>query len=357
MVDSRSIFLRLSLLFSFLLPGISTAIETDAFFCSNCVDSESARQQAMQYAAPLECNSAEVLSDPSVELTCSSKELRIVLGNYLTREIFAFRVFRSSVLPWETQAVPISLSNDERTGYSLVFEFRKDWEDVVLAGLAMSPGASVLGESIECVDGTALDWLIKPGGVAALKNMATLELSDATGAYTNEIPWYLPSLGVGLIYKKINFSFQWPIGGDEPVDEYVIDFNRANNGMLDRVVFDIGSGRGSDSGQAIVELSLNRKKSRAAGFTAEDLLSGDAVVKDECALEKLDQRDVYGGSELRVGNEPLNPDGSVGSGGSGGGASGGTPTRLCVFDFFVNGRYQYSVTAPCEAFEKEEISE
>lgn len=356
MSGNRSFLFSALAFFSLMQSNVSTAVETEGYFCSNCVDSESARQQAIQYAPPLVCNSAEVLSDPSVELVCRSEERRIVLGNYPTRQVFAFRVVRAESMPWETQADQVSLTNDEMSGYTLIFEFREDWEKAVLEGHAMSPEATVQNGSIECSQGTALDWIIKPGGIADLKNMVTLELSDVTGSYTNEIPWYVPGFGVGLNFKNINFNFQWPIGGDAPVDEYVMDWNRANNGLLDRIVFDISSGRGSSSGQAVVVLDLNLEKSRAAGFVAADLLSGDAVVDDECVLEKLDQRDVYGGSELRVGGAPLNPDGSVGTGGGSGGPSGGTPSRTCIFDFFVNDVYQYSFAAPCGAFEKEQIS-
>lgn len=69
-------------------------------------------------------------------------------------------------------------------------------------------------------------------------------------------------------------------------------------------------------------------------------------------LEKLATPDDSPSGEFQVGGIPLNSDGSVGTGGNGsGGPSDGSASNMCVYDFFVNGRYQYSFRAPCDAFE------
>lgn len=355
----RSIIFSAIALGSTLISGVSSAIETEGYFCGNCIDTESARQQAFQYAAPLVCNSGEVLIDPSTELVCRAEQRRVVLGNFLTRQLFAFRVSRSNSAPWAAEAIQVSLSPDEVAGYTKIFEFRADWEASVLSSPSLIPEASVNSDPSDCPTGTALEWAVKTGGRSRLKDEATARLSEDTEEHSESSPWYIPSIGVGARHKGVNFDFKWPKEdkSDEPVDEYRFYFAPRNElGLLDVLVFNILSSQVDKAvGQAITELEFSESKSRAAGHNLEDLLAGDVVITDECALETLDQRESLGGSDLRVGGVPLNADGSVAGGGSGG-AGGGTPTRMCVFDFFVNGRYQYSFTAPCDSFkEKEEI--
>lgn len=357
----RSIFFGAIALGSLLFSEVSPAIETEGYFCSNCVDAESARQQAIQYAAPLVCNSGEVLIDPTTELVCHAEERRIVLGNFLTRQVFAFRVYRSDLVPWDTHAVPVTLTSDELSGYHLIFEFREDWENAVRAGIDMTGeiGATVNGDGLNCPTGTALDRAVRPGGISQLKDAATARLSTDTEDYSESTPWYIPDIGVGGRYKGVNLDLKWPRDGssDEEVDEFRFYFGPCDeNGLLDVLVFNILSSQvDSATKQAITDLEFSVSKSRAAGHNLKDLLEGKAVVTDECALNTLDQREVFGRSDLLVGGVPLNADGSVAGNGSGG-PSGGA--RLCIFDFYVNNKYQYSFTAPCDAFEedKEQIS-
>lgn len=124
---------------SFALGQAWAAPKTVGYFCANCVDFRSAQQQAMQYAAPLECNSDEVFLDPNTELVCSSEDRRVVLGNHLTGQVFAFLVSRGNKFPWPTTADEVSLNSTETAVYQGILELRVDWENALKGGMTIQP--------------------------------------------------------------------------------------------------------------------------------------------------------------------------------------------------------------------------
>ncbi len=139
------------------LGQASAAPQTVGYFCANCVDFDSAQQQAIQYAAPLECNSDEVLIDPDSDLECSSEDRRLVLGNHLTGQVFAFLVSRGNEFPWPTTADAVSLNSTEIAVYEGILDLRVDWENALEGGMTIQPEQGVQDEGEICPFGTAID--------------------------------------------------------------------------------------------------------------------------------------------------------------------------------------------------------
>ena len=346
---------------SFASGQASAAPQTAGYFCANCVDFDSAQQQAIQYAAPLECNSDEVLIDPDSDLECSSEDRRVVLGNHLTGQVFAFLVSRGNEFPWPTTADAVSLNSTEIAVYEGILDLRVDWENALEGGMTIQPEQGVQDEGEICPAGTAIDYLTRPGGQAQLKDMITADVTANIEDYQDQSPWYSSGFGVGLTVLGTGGNLQFPEGGDEGESIYSIEFPISeidDPPFLDVLVYQLELVGTGESGQAVLEIDFLQNASRAAGARLDELFAGNVEITDDCVLDKLGRLDDIGNSEISLGGSPLDSNNTFGTGGSSGGASGGSTSKMCIFDFFVNGVYQYSFRAPCDsAKDKEEISE
>lgn len=337
------------------------ASQTVGYFCANCVDFDSAQQQAVQYAAPLECNSDEVLIDPYSDLECSSEDRRVVLGNHLTGQVFAFLVTRGNEFPWPTTANAVSLNSTETTLYQGILDLRIDWENALRGGMTIQPEQGVQDEGEICPFGTAIDYLTRPGGQAQLKDMITADVTANIEDYQDHNPWYTSGFGVGLTVLGTGGNLQFPDGGDEGESIYSIVFPVSevdDPPFNDVLVYDLQLNGVASDGQALLDIDFLPDSSRAAGARMDELFSGNVEVTNECVLERIGRLDDVGNNRFQAGGSALDPNNTFGTGGSSGGASGGSTSKMCIFDFFVHGVYQYSFRAPCDSVkDKEEIGD
>jgi len=346
--------------------------ESVEYFCKNCADEASAMAQAAQYAPPLMCSGGGGQTlDPFVEVDCFSNIRRVILGNHLTNAVFAFDVSRGDDAPWAVSVTAVTLSDVEFAGYREVLKLRREWEKLVKQGIEPVPFVPTIQNepSPECPSGTALDAYFSNKWQSEIRDQIAATVASELAQFRRSRPWVLRafdsfrnSLSIGLLYNSVRISMDVPeTDSVQTRFPFFFDTSEVENiwGIRDVLVYNVELGDmvDGDPPQAIVSIDLVVEKSKVAGGEQLDrFLAGNTDVTDACVLEKLDQRDVYGGSDLRVGGVPLNADGSVAGGGSGG-PSGGA--RMCIFDFFVNDVYQYSFTAPCDSFEedKEQIAE
>jgi hypothetical protein len=341
-----------------LANGAAAYQETSGFFCSNCLDVESARQQALQYAPSLDCNSREVLQNPAVPLTCSSVERRVVLGNHVTGAIFAFVVSRGDEAPWAAVARSVVLDSTEAEVYSTIVALRSDWDKALERGAVIDPEQGIHNERRSCPSGTALDHVLDPAGQAAIEEMITADVAENLEDYMDASPWYRSGFGVGVTVLGTGGSLQFPDDGNQGHSIYSVTFPQsevATPNFDDVLVYELEL-LGVDRGQPLLTIDFVEGASRVAGARLDLLKSADVEISNECVLEKLGRLDDTGGREIRQNGVAIDPEATFGAGASVSGAPGGV--RMCVYDFYVNGRYQFSFAAPCDAIkDKEEIKE
>jgi len=329
---------------------------TVGYFCANCLDFDSAQQQAMQYAAPLECNTDDGFIDPDLELICGSEDRRVILGNHLTGQVFAFVVSRGNELPWPTTADAVSLNATETQVYETILNLRVDWENALEGGMTMPPEQSPQNGDDSCPSGTALDFLTRQGGQEQIENMITGVVSSNIDAYRDQQPWY-SNFGVGVTIRGTGGRLRFPDGVDEGQSRYFVEFPISEvetPPFPDVLVYNLELQGVGGSGIAILDIEFVPESSRAAGSRLSQLFSANVEITNDCVLEKLGRLDDIGGNELRLGQGSggggaLDPNNTFAPGGSSGGSSGGGASQSCVFDFFANGRYQYSFRAPCNS--------
>lgn len=340
------------------------ATETKGFFCSNCVDFESARQQAIEYAAPLSCSGDGLSLDPDSGLECFAPDRRVVLGNHLTGQVFAFIVTRDSDSPWAASADEFMLSPAEHEAYRKTLNFRKDWEALVAQGIELPPQLLIQDEGDDCPQGTALDAYFDNGRQKDIRAQISADVSAQLQEYKDNTPWFRKlsdGLTFGMVHKGVGVRLAVP-GSDNVEWVFAFTFQESEVGNLfnipDRLVYEVVELAGMDgAGNTILSIDLREDLSRVAGAELDQFLSGKVDITNECVLTKLGHLDDNDSGSFRLGGALVDPNASFGTGGSSGGASGGSTTKMCIFDFFVNGRYQHSFTAPCDSADgdKEEI--
>jgi len=337
---------------------------TVGYFCANCLDFDSARQQAMQYAAPLQCNSEQVFIDPNTELACSAEDRRVILGNHLTGQVFSFLVSRGNKFPWLTTANAVALNATETEVYQTILDLRVDWENALKEGMTIEPeleqGLQTEGGS--CPSGTALDFVTEIGGQSTIKNLITGVISSNLDDYRDKRPWYKSGFGVGLTILGTGGHLQFPEGIDEGKSRYIVEFpiSEADRPPFsDILVYNLELIGNTSGGEAVLTIDFLPAASRVAGFRMDELFSGNVEITDECVLEKLGRMDDIGGNrQIRLGGTPLDPNNTFGTGGSSGATpGGGNTTKMCIFEFWVDGDLKNKWTAPCESADgdKEEI--
>lgn len=328
------------MLFGLACGPVSGAMPTKGYFCSNCVDFESARQQAMQSAAPLQCNSFEALNDPNVELTCSAPDRKVILGNHITGQVYAFIVTRGSSMPWETIADPVSLEANETVVYETILAFRVDWEAAVAAGMSMDPEASVDSEGSSCPRNTAFDFATKPGGQAIIMDIITVDVSNHIEDYRDHRPWYRSGFGVGVTVLGTGGSLQFPEGSVPGASRYLVNFSRTEDpGTInDVLVYAITlEGVNAVDGMASLTMEFLPGASRVGGARFDQLLTGNIKVTNRCLLDKLEALDDSGVGKFLVGGAALDPNASFGAAPNG--STGGRCEQ--IVEFWQDGRRLY----------------
>lgn len=341
------------------------APETKSFFCKNCVDFESARQQTLEYAAPVSCTGDPSILDPDSGHDCFAPDRRVVLGNHLTGQVFAFIVSRENDSPWAASADEILLSPAEREAYEETLNFRNLWEALVARGIDLPPQLIIQNGNGECPQETALDAYFDNGTQKDIRAQITADVSAQLREYQNDTPWLrklADGLTFGLVRNGVGVSFTVP-GSDDVQRIFPFPFQESEVGNLynipDVLVYEVVEISGMDGrGNATLTIDLREDQSRIAGAELDQFLAGKVDITNECVLEKIGAFDDARGKDFIIGGSTVDPTRTFGTGGSSGGASGGSTTKMCVFDFYVNGRYQFSFSAPCDSVgEKEEISE
>lgn len=340
MFDSFTRRIGAFMLFGLAFGPVSATMQSKGYFCSNCVDVESARQQAMQYAAPLQCNSWEALNDPNVQLTCSSPDRKVILGNHITGQVYAFVVSRGSSMPWETTADPINLEANQQVVYETILALRVDWEAAVAGGMTMVPEASVDSEGSSCPKNTAFDFATKPGGQAFIKDQITHDVSNNIDDYRNQRPWYRNGFGVGVTIFGTGGSLQFPEGGEPGASNYLVNFSRSESpGTInDVLVYELQLiGVNSVDGKAVLIIDFISEASRVGGSRFDELMTGNIKITNQCLLDKMEALDDSGVGQFQVGGAVLDPNSSFGA------APGGSTNGRCekIVEFWQDGRRIY----------------
>ncbi|MFN2333664.1 MAG: hypothetical protein ABR550_04485 [Wenzhouxiangellaceae bacterium] len=336
-------------------------LETVGYFCNHCVDFQSARSQAILNAANITCDhagGANPVLNPDADVQCSAPQRIVILGNHLSDQVYSFLVTRDDQSPWAPQAEPFDLTSSENLSYRTVLDLRRQWETMMAAGIELQsePMRALLqgGKNNNCPQGTALDAFLDNGAQQAIRDQIAATVTAQLQEFQNDAPWFRR---VGQF-----FSFGISRGGvsaslaltesDAVQRHFSFAFMNSEGGNLfdlpDRLVYEVELATMS-GGQAVAEINLRESLSRVAGVELQRLLAAQIDVTNECVLEKLGRLDDGDpGREFRIGGGGLiDPGNTFGTGGSSAGAPGSS--GMCTFDFFSNGRFQFTFRAPCNS--------
>lgn len=346
--------------------------EQVGYFCSSCTDVTSARQRALALAPSPNCDYGNPPQLPPI--SCQTTTRRVILGNHISGQKFAFLVTTDEMLASSVEAD--TLTSTEVELIDTIFDLRADWAGIdwnqtvedgtIRAGtmgripLYTGYAAKQTSRDSDCPVGTALDHVLNPALQAPLKDAITFEVMNRLSDYQGMNPRVRRLTGVGVtVPSGAGLSLQWENPDDNSFQaSYGFPVSEVDSGLTDVLVYDVEL-RGEHNGQPLLHIGFDDQASRAAGTIVRDLLNGAATitVSDECVLEKLEEfNDAENGSDIRVGGPGGDPfDFSGLSSGDGGGAlcSKILCATVCSVDSDGNKtgcecQFEFAVLVPCE---------
>ena len=272
------------------------ALDEEAYFCPNCINESSARQVALTHAPPALCDYGNPPPFPPV--SCQPVYRRIILGNHLTRQRFAFIV--GTIDSFRQTAEPDSLSPAEQRVIDQIFDLRHDWESMSLewvvengtvqAGAAgRIPLKSQTTGGGSCPSNTALDHVLNPSFMQLLKDAIVLRTMNRLAEHASDgNPQVRRATGVGVSLGGVGFSFQWENPNQNNFTaSFGFPVSEVDTPIRDVLVFRVEL-LGMNLGTPILEVDFAPGASRAAGAFVDDLLNGNVTVSSPCIFDKLE---------------------------------------------------------------------
>lgn len=335
----------LGLLISLVTPNSAAGYDEQvAYFCSTCTSDAAARQKAQTaYAPPLVCDYGNPPTYPPPG-GCQETVRRVILGNHLTGQVFAYLVKRN-----DTGTINLigesPLSSIELDLYDSIIEFRNEWEDILAQGfdvgdLGINSSLHIFHErlSSECPDGTALEVATDPNALASFKNKIRLQMEAVLAGRLANQP-RVSGGQVGATVSRGSVSLSGALNIEQPVPAGVnglaIRFPINEVGTNDDLLsFNIELVATTVFGDPAFSIELEPSGSWVDGASLSDLMSGAVIIDNDCIIDKLAN---VPGADWQP--EPPQPIGAPGDGGGGGG--GGGPS-FCVktYRMYVMGQFQ-----------------
>jgi len=337
------------------ISSLSAATLTDAVVCEHCVDIDSARQRAIQLAPGLECYSrgSNVAGfEISLDMECSAPDVRIVIGNPIDLQIYAFFVSYDDAAPWLISATETALTLDEEDAYRTALEFFNALIRMFPMYSSQIPGATLLDESdgLSCPTGTAFDHATQPALEAQLKKRIKSEVARNVDKFRPSNSWWR-GLTFGASKRGTNVSFRMPSEGDSREIFRGIEFldSEIDSGKADVLVFRISNIiTNRNNSNVAMDVVLDKSKSTVFGIDLADVFRGALDIDNACVLEKLEQLAEDGIAQfLTLGGGLVDPSNRFGTGGTI-----STPSSGCfrTVRMKVNDEDQGTIRIPCDRF-------
>lgn len=388
----RGTLLFSGLVFLVTLSGPTLGAPKTGWLCEACTSIEAAREQARQYAPPLQCNTTvgdtgQPGLDPDATFECQAPPAKqVVLGNREYNQVYVFEVkWQQNDEFWEVVATESSLSSQYLDLAYTALDVVDAWSQAIIdindelateAGInsTNSSGKHTAGtmsdpEPLDCPQDTVLRTLMDQSKMDSLKRRVRTEVEIEIDRIISDGGAGVDSTSVSVSRGGLTFGFDIaksgrpiPTGVERIFTQREVNLNEdppTGPGMpitdWDRLVF---SARAANLGdRSRVELTLEPGMSTILGLVGDDFFDGREVT-DPCALDALalGDQDRSGEFKLRDGGAVVESGSTFASGG-GSSTPGGTSVRMCLFDFYSNDSYQFSFWAPCGSVsENEEIS-
>lgn len=305
--------------------------ESQAWFCEQCTDMNSARQVAARYLAPLQCrgggkDAAKAGNNGRPRQLCDAPSRRIVLIDPNNRQVFAFVGHHEFSTAYGYHFKPVlhaqQLSAQDAEGYQQLANFyhdvRKTFQQLSLQSVQSGVSSNLIGAAAlpaaasgQCPTETALSYYLDPNkliwlttSVAVAANGAGHPLYQHVASERGDIQPARLSAAAGFIAKAWSDTAQTDITR-APV-RYVHEFTQSeipHPVMNDYLVFDASLAGFVSQHWPILRLNLRLAQSKIANSYAGEGLN--MQTDNPCVAKLLNRLAANGTIEMRAGDKVI----------------------------------------------------
>lgn len=312
----KAVAVLLLALSAFSLPARAAQVSQ---FCPDCTDDSVARQKATGFAPPVRCdwpNGSPQFPIPE-DLVCHSSDLDVLLINPLTGQLFPYAIRFESQLNRHILQTRV-MSADERQAALTTVEIYQELMVADFGGSASMSGTIQsttpgIENSMECPNGTALDYVLNPELRQSLINELRDQWVFVLSRFNNRNARVSRTGGISVEFGSISVSAGWS-SSPPPLDDVFIsgfrfDFSEVAIDDIvnsDIITFVINEAR-LENLTFVLDAVFSRELSRAGGVAVNRLLSGLTIVDNPCVIEKLARYAESINAEFRTGGPGGDP--------------------------------------------------
>lgn len=329
--------------------------ESQAWFCQQCTDINSARQIAARYLAPLQCRDGGTDDTGRPRQVCDAPSRRIVLIDPNNKQVFAFvgRYEFSAAQGYDLKPVVYDqlLSAQDAEGFQVLANFyhdvRKTFEQLSLQSAQHGVSVNLVGASAvaaaqtgQCPTETALNYYLDSEKMNSLKTsvaVAATRDGHQLYQYVHNQP-RLSSASAGVTVGPLAYSAQ--IEMSKSAVRYVHEFKQSeipNSVINDRLVFDVSMSGFDSKNWPILGLTLRLTDSKIANSYGADGLN--TKTDNPCVAETLNRLAANGSIQMRSGGKGIERI-------DGGARFEGSPRETCTIEVYQWGKLQGRFIVP-----------
>lgn len=335
--------------------------ESQAWFCEQCTDINSARQVAVRYLAPLQCRDGgkdETAPDNNgrPRQLCDAPSRRIVLIDPNNKQVFAFvgRYEFSAAQGYDLKPVVHDqlLSVQDAEGFQVLANFyhavRKTFEQLSLQSVQSGVSTNLIGAAAlpaaasgQCPTETALSYYLDPKKMDLLKTSVTVASTRASHPLHQYIYNHprLSSADAGVTVGPLAYSAK--IETTRPPVRYTHEFAQSeipNSVINDRLVFDVSMSGFDSKNWPILGFQLRLTDSKTAHSYGGDGLN--TQTDNPCVAQLLNRLAANGTIEMRSGGKGIS---QIDAGAR---YVHRSPRESCTIDVYQWGKLQGSFIVP-----------
>lgn len=335
--------------------------ESDAWFCQDCSDVNTARQHASRYLAPLKCTTNGTDDSGRPTQSCGAPSRRIVLIQPDTRQIYSFVGRYEFTNNGRGRMQPIvydtSLNAADTEGYQILAEYFYDVKQTFkllsdssssqgvqpnLVGVAAAPAPQ--SSTAECPSETALHYYLDSKKMDQLK-MSVSMASLVQGHPLHRHIQYAPRLSATSAGVTVGpFTYSANLEKSQAPVRYVHEFAQSevpNAVMNDRLVFDVTMSGFDSRNWPVLGFTLRLSDSKIANsFGGEGL---NTQTDNACVIKLLNKLAAEGTIQLRSGGRDISDIGHSTTPIIGGGLGG---RGTCMIEIYQWGKLQARFIVP-----------
>ncbi|GFD89493.1 hypothetical protein KUL152_17190 [Tenacibaculum sp. KUL152] len=348
-----------------LLPTLALAMSLSSFgafagnaeLCENCSSQDAAKSFAKTFANAPQCSD---YFDNGYQ--CSSKNKIVTVVDSGSAKPYRFNVYHEQDYPWNVRADSLSIPSDERFLLTDLARFFKALSEAISdasQGAAMSNNQlgvvvmnnSVTAASSSCPTGTALETLLDPNKLDAIRTVASMEIGTNLLSKVNQYnvakhkSYHSFNGSVSGSYKGISATIN--SNQNTRIPAWVKNFGTSERqtSRSDFLAYRVEVIAYDNQGLPVIELTMS-DSSQLAGYTLGALKgnSGPLKIENECVKQKFEYSVAQGIFTKQV--TAIGDGGIFGppSDGSGDGSTGGGALfpSCSITDFYQGGRRLYT---------------